>query len=128
MINKEKVLKIISYVDEIQSDNVSNKAGSEKVIEECQYKGVKKTLYEFLKNLNHDELVDICSLMDCGRRCEADAIAHSSMDMYKRTRLEFVKEHKSDEHLAEYLVGKASVLNRYLKIAISCYNDEKIGF
>lgn len=125
MISKAKVLKIIKDFDEIQhemkqnSDNLDN-------IQALQMPAKKKALSDYINSLSYDEYMDLCALMDVGRKCVQSGNKPMMYD-YRVSRKSFENNHKDDKNYAGYLLGK-SELNTYLRHSIHLYDEEELRF
>lgn len=121
MIEKEKVLKVI---DDFSAAKAEHENFS---LEKHQYGEKMKGLLNYLKNLSREEIIDLCALMDYGRKCKYKEISIPDIAMFRQIRKSFLENHREDKHLANYLLGK-SELNIYLTYAVKLYCEGAEGF
>lgn len=125
MIEKEKVLKIIDDFSaaKAEQNNIFVKNEQENFsLEKHQYGEKMKGLLDYLKNLSREEIIDLCALMDYGRKCKHREISIPDIAMFSQIRKSFLENHREDKHLANYLLGK-SELNIYLTYAVKLYRE-----
>ena len=124
MIEKEKVLKVIN-------DFCAAKAERENFslenINTYQYGEKMKGLLNYLENLSCEEIIDLCALMDYGRKCKQKEISIPDIVMFRQIRKSFLENHREDKYLAYYLLKK-SELNIYLTYAVKLYCEGVEGF
>lgn len=130
MIEKEKVLKVIDDFSaaKAEQNNIFVKKEQEKFsLEKYQYGEKMKGLLDYLKNLSCEEIIDLCALMDYGRKCKHKEISIPDIAMFRQIRKSFLENHREDKHLANYLLEK-NELNIYLTYAVKLYCEGAEGF
>lgn len=130
MIEKEKVLKVIDDFSaaKAEQNNIFVKKEQENFsLEKYQYGEKMKGLLNYLENLSCEEIIDLCALMDYGRKCKYKEISIPDIAMFRQIRKSFLENHREDKHLANYLLGK-SELNIYLTYAAKLYCEGVEGF
>ena len=125
MISKEKVLKIIRDFDEVQQEKNQNPNNLDN-IQTFQMSAKKKALSDYINNLSHDEYMDLCALMDVGRKSIQTGNKPIMCD-YRVSRRSFENNHKCEENHANYLLAQKE-LNTYLRHSIYLYDEEELGF
>lgn len=126
MIEKEKVLKVIDDFSAVKAEQNKNEQENFP-LEKYQYGEKMKGLLDYLKNLSCEEIIDLCALMDYGRKCKQKDISIPDIVMFRQIRKSFLENHREDKHLANYLLGK-SELNIYLTYAAKLYCEGVEGF